>query len=276
MSLVFGSDEPVNGPRTHALVIGVGAYLHVGGGTAPIQGLAQDVAVLNSPQVSASAFANWLADAMPRGDIPLGTIELLLGDGPFRRSDGTVFQVDQPVLQKLRTACSRWRERCDRDSGNVAIFYFCGHGIRGDDDFLLAQDFGSDNHRFWENTFRFRRTYNAMANSNARVQLYFVDACRNSPRRWLEEDTTLATGLLGTYPYTDKARDANILYSTSANQFAEGSAEQVSRFTGKLLDCLRKYAGARKGGVWTTVTTGSLVNAVQEIGNPPVTSGTGR
>ena len=73
------------GPRTHALVIGIGGYEHLKGGAGtPLPNLLQygNLGQLTSPPRSALAIANALQSPELDWRVPLGTVDLLVSTAP--------------------------------------------------------------------------------------------------------------------------------------------------------------------------------------------------
>ena len=74
------------GPRTHALVIGIGGYEHLRGGAgAPLPNLLQygNLGQLTSPARSALTIADALQSSMLDWQVPLGTVDLLVSTAPM-------------------------------------------------------------------------------------------------------------------------------------------------------------------------------------------------
>ncbi|MDH3295415.1 MAG: caspase family protein [Acidimicrobiia bacterium] len=182
--MVLAYNAGRRGPQTHVLIIGVGGYRHFRGhprGPIITDRLAfGDPGQLTSPPVSALALRDSLMASDPQAwRAPLGTIDVLISphpDVPDVAGDGTVFT--EPTMANIKRAFDAWWDRCDRDAGNVAIFYFCGHGIEGDEQYLLASDFGATRRRPWEGAIAIDSTIKGLWFNKAETQCVFVDACR--------------------------------------------------------------------------------------------------
>lgn len=75
----------VAGPATHVLVIGVGDYPHLNGGTGTLTELHGGMGQLTSCPESARAFATWVISDL-NAPAPLASVSLLLSErtGPSR------------------------------------------------------------------------------------------------------------------------------------------------------------------------------------------------
>jgi hypothetical protein len=181
MTLIFPDDRG-NAPSTHALIIGVGGYRHIEGGADPRQQVVKHVGLLGqltSPPRSAVAFAQHLIKTGDRLRAPLGSIELLISPAPSDPNPFPLGMNSEPAtIANLRAAYGAWRARCDRNHDNVAMFYFCGHGVEKIEQYLLAEDFGDDPNNPWLGSFAFDSTRLAFHACRAATQCFYIDACR--------------------------------------------------------------------------------------------------
>lgn len=209
-------------PSTHALVIGVGDYPDAMGrfGITPIA----------SPPSSAHAFADWLRRSYKNPGAPLGTVELLTS------------ATRRPTIAAISAAIGDWCLRCDTDAGNIALFYFCGHGLaRGEDLAMLADDFGAAGPpNPLAEALALEELYLGMERCSAQRQCFFIDCCRN-------EDPSLAyyMGPFGQAPLAfgplrprPRPRDYPVYYAAGAGQASFGPKQGVSVFTTALLAAL--------------------------------------
>jgi len=116
VTLIYGNS--IDGPGTHALIVGAGAFS--GTGDSP------DPAVETARRI-----ANWLETAFVNEKTPLATVELLASASQsvnYRVSPGFPMAVEQPSFAVLGHAVKGWRARADRHPDNVALFYFAGSG----------------------------------------------------------------------------------------------------------------------------------------------------
>jgi hypothetical protein len=186
MTAVF--DETTASPQTHVIIIGVDAYRHLVGGTGHAAKQQFGLRQLSSPTRSAFAFVDWLLKKYHNPIAPLGSIELLLsqGDDPvfyINPKTNSRYKVDLAEKRAITTSIRTWFDRGDQHLDNIAIFYFCGHGLaRGAELGLLAQDFGADKHSLMQNSIDLGSLVLAMEGCKARNQCFFIDACRHEPK----------------------------------------------------------------------------------------------
>lgn len=272
MTLVYGKREfeRQDGPHTHVLIIGVGAYQHLDGGADPrpkvtVLGLDQ----LTSPPKSAQAFARWILETPLNNDAaPLGSVEILLSPTQvFTLSTGREIQIDTAATtQEIIDAFNDWDARCDAHTDNVAIFYFCGHGLEKEDMIILPADFGRNRANPWDNAFNFTRSFAGMAQNKAGTQWYIVDACRQTPPEVLKSiafgnSRVLKEGsVVGT-----RARVRPIFLATSLGKQAFGDEDETSRYTACLLDALEGKGALLLGRAPFAVDTNTLGVAVGHL-----------
>ena len=252
---------PADRDQTHALVIGIGTYpyLHDGSGyrrdsRVPTWGMKQ----LKSPVVSARAFADWLCLGYQNSSAPLGSVNLLLSPAnPFAATGRTPLPVDPPEMETVQAAYDAWYARCDARPGNIALFYFCGHGVAdGFNSLLLCADYGADEARPFAGLIDLQGTFVGTATCRAKTLCFFIDACRTS------QDVNAKGVALRTYlpePFGD--RDYRLTRSAAYDQSAYGQSNMVSVFTDVLLDCLRDGLGVnrrREDDACWVITTESL------------------
>jgi hypothetical protein len=267
MSIVFNANYPINVAQTHVLVIGVGEYLHLLRGSKFDRepavnsfGLSQ----LTSPPISAAAFANWLPN-LANKKAPVGTVELLLSPADYTDGHGNSLAVDLPTMANVKAAFRAWSQRTDANSANVAIFYYCGHGLEKEGTtILLPCDFGTPAEaNISANMIDFDLTFNCnLLESRAKTQLYLVDSCRETPTQLLALRTS-PTALISTTKLQQLPRDAPVIKATNSGLRAHGDPGNISFFTTALLNCLQKVgARGQNGGKWE-VTTSSLGQAMK-------------
>lgn len=261
MTLIHDRD-PAGAPATHALVIGIGAYPWLLGGTE--QGdaaLAEGMGQLSSPPVSARAIADWLVGSHADPGAPLATVDLLISDGSgdqtYLGSVGEAMQVEPPDKAAMVTAIRAWRARCDENLGNLALFFFCGHGVgRGFDLALLARDYGSEPEQPFEHSIWFEGMKEAMRSCAATRQLFFVDACRvHSPNLIGDYAARLDSVMRVRTPFTAGLRQS-VYYATTSGAPAFGRQGRPSLFTENLIKGLEGLGANDNRGEWWVETTG--------------------
>lgn len=228
MTLVV--ERHVDGPATHALVIGVSYYRHLPGGAGPFLDNPLGLAQLSAPEASARQVLSFLTDEYRHAGAPLATVELLMtpmsGPAPETVSGEPL---ESPTMASVRTAVQRWFGRCNSDPGNVAFFYFCGHGIERDSQYLLMEDFGAFEPALLENTLDLIAFHRGLAQCAAGTQLSFIDACREVPRELKQFVTGTGQGLLDARLDGNLSRDAPILWAAAQGRkaFACGGRRHV-------------------------------------------------
>ena len=80
MNAFLVHNDEVDGPSTHALVIGVGAYPHLLRGKGMLSPDHDGMGQLSSPSASARGFCRWLIEAINDPSKPLASVSLLLSE----------------------------------------------------------------------------------------------------------------------------------------------------------------------------------------------------
>lgn len=266
MTLVFNDVKPV--PQTHVMIIGVGGYPYLLGGTqekpnqlSGIDGLGQ----LTSPPVSAAEFYSAVLDFHQSSSWTrsLGSVELLISNPPNTNAVLQGVQYEAPTLNNIRNAYHAWRSRCDSSPDNVAIFYFCGHGLEKGEHFLLAEDFGVDPNDPWFECFAFDTTRLAFHTCAAKTQCFFIDACR-------QLTASLLTHIVPVTPLQNPSlRTADCPYNltvkaSAMNEAAYGRKNEASFFTKALINGLKGDAAMLRDGEWQIMTS-SISSNINEL-----------
>jgi len=232
-------------PGLHALIIGVGAYPWLRRGERYVEGAhprADDFAQLSSPPHSAYALAHWLSTVQSaEAAAPLGSLELLVSAAPgFEHGyESLTVKARQATFGEIRDAFSRWRDRCNENEENIALFYFCGHGYAAgqQEHVLLPEDFGEDPDAFYDNGIDLVTTMQAVAEFQASTQIFLIDACR-------EELDNSFRGRRGRglghprNPGFDPAPDLAIFHSAQYGRRAFGRPGAATTFTQSLIQAL--------------------------------------
>lgn len=256
------------GPATHALVIGCGRYLHLpgGGGNAAANnwGLGQ----LTTAPISARHFVNWLLHRFRNDRAPLASIEHLVSDGGVMDHAGVAQASELPTMTAVELAYNRWLQRVNANEENIAIVYFCGHGLYNNGGTaLLCADFADPAFAAVNrNVIHLEATVRGMLACRARRQCFFIDSCRTTDTQW--QAMMDAPGRpLGVANLNDlSAKDQPVFFATGRTQAALALADEVSLFTGALVEALDGLAaddpfGNYELGSWV-VDTSNIARAV--------------
>lgn len=264
-------DPEIPGPGMHALVIGVGGYPHLEGGTGAVIEDPQrygNLGQLTSPPRSAFAFANWLRESdHSRWKAPLATIDLLISPAPGDWDpSGSGASFRSATIDDIQTAFDAWMRRCGGDADNVALFYFCGHGFQSEEQILLASDFGRYSTHF-KGAFALDSTRNGFLQCLPKTQCFFIDACREVAVG-VVEDLGGATALPLMKPSGFKPRRCEhdlTLKSCAAFDAAFAPVDGVSYFTTALMDALTGGAASTdECGDWV-IRTDRVPSCVDEL-----------
>ena len=268
--------QPPGQPQTHVLIIGVGKYRHLPGGGSRMVDPKHvfDLGQLASPPVSARSFANWVLEqgGYRNDDAPLGSVDLLISEHhatPYTRPDKQVVKIRQATIGNIHKAFKAWLGRCDSHPENVAIFYFCGHGVWIDEGHvLLAEDYGRDPLQPFSSAMNFSKMIRGLRNRRARLQCYFIDACSNFHIDGLHiDDAGAQTFMEITWPEA-RQEPFLVLWAAAEGNKAYGDDNEVSRFTEALLGCLkgRGCEVLTTHGQWV-VSTASLASNIHRVLN---------
>ncbi|MFI2261745.1 caspase family protein [Streptomyces tubercidicus] len=270
-------ESGLEGPAAHALVIGVGAYDWFPDGPRYVKGrkgdrLSKEFAQLASPPASAHALCEGLLERfrdLP-GGLTLGSLEAVVSAKEqiiLKGDDGAGVPLGPATFEGVEEAFWAWYERCDSHQDNVALFFFCGHGTqvgRGPQA-LLLQDTGENVRDYFRTAVDLHTLVEGMERNSARIQCYFVDACRFAPERLYEDGDVRATRLL-TPPRRPRDRDRVVVHSTRPGMKAHGPLEGVTRFTEAVLRALLTPESDPAGEAWavTTETVGKFVRELMD------------
>jgi hypothetical protein len=122
-------DRPVQGPKTHAFILGVGKSPHAKAGQG-VQDNLRRVPDLPSAADSAKLMCDWLMSNQDRLAAPLGTLDVLISDpsDPNNRFQWNRGPADPATEANVSARGLQWFNRVAAEQGNVAFFYCCGHG----------------------------------------------------------------------------------------------------------------------------------------------------
>ena len=191
MTYLLNNAVKEGAPGVHALIIAAGEYPFLDGGSqTPPKIDTADMGQLISPPLSALRMADWLMkDLRPRG-AQCATVDVLCsGNAPFRTRKGRRTTPERATLANVRAAVNRWFTLASSHPDNVALFYFCGHGVTsGAVDSLLLEDFGGDPlDPFNSGAVDATAFSDGMRKCKAANQLFLFDACRTAPEVYLRD-----------------------------------------------------------------------------------------
>lgn len=256
--------KKVNGPATHAIVIGVGHYPHLPGGGKKKFPYAGGMGQLKSPPASARALARWLIEEYKHPAKPLASLSLLLSDsassaftyGPPGKEKSV--QTAPAVISEVEKAVRAWRELGHKSPDHLLLFFFCGHGIaRGTDLALLLSDFGAVETDPLAGAIDFRRLKLGMDECAAREQCYFVDACRVGSELLIKADGYAGKPIIlpvGAANLSGRVRQAPVFYSTLPGTRAYARTGKPSLYTKALLESLSGAGAGDEDGSWRVRT----------------------
>lgn len=269
MSLLLPGTEAAivtDQPRLHALVIGVADYPHLLGGDP--QKPAQDalnLGQITTPRHTALAIAKWLMSDYKNPTKPLGSLELVLSPSEkVANGAGAPVQVEAATFDNIERAFNAWVKRCSAHPDNVAFFYFCGHGLHKDEQFLLPEDFGNPVvANKWRNCINFDATRVGMRSCRAQTQLFFVDACRETPFGMLDQ-VNVQGQVLASAKVGDNVKCSAAYYATTPGKQAFGPDDDITYFGRAVKKCLDGLASVSSMNKWV-VTTYSLAKSLGEV-----------
>ena len=251
-------DIDLTAPRLHAFIVGVGEYPHLMGGAGNAAAVSFGLQQLTTTIITAKRIASWLATEYNNPAIPLGSIELLLSPAEVvQRPDGSQVAIDGATMKNVRDAFRpRWlKQRCDAHEGNIAFFYFAGHGISSASQYLLMSDFGDPNCGLWDNCVDFDGTRTGMRSVKADTQVFFVDACRETPIDALVQVNPPSGARLSDATIFDQIASSSAVYYAAADGLqAYGPADDVTYFASALLDALEGAGARQRNGQWVVDT----------------------
>lgn len=227
---------PAGSPGVHALVVGVGHY-----DDASVAGLA-------GAAPSALAFAEWLLTKQTLPGLALGSIDVLASQPSGAPVTWQGASLPAPNCQALQDAVDGWHARAAGSPDNLAVFYFCGHGIElGGLQSLMLADLNLGSADPFGNAIAFDELVRGMDSCGARRQLFVIDACRELPVGFNRWDDVVGLGR-PFVRFNFKARAALtprthvVLQAASATQKA-WAGEPRGWFTDALLAVLDGAAG---------------------------------
>jgi hypothetical protein len=255
----------VSGPCTHALVLGVSAYPHLGDGTA---GETFGLQPLRSAAASAWSFARWLAGTYNAPNAPLASVRLLLAPSAEETAQfPDLPDVPRPTRENVEQALFAFRRDCSVRPEDVAIVYAAGHGVmlaKDEGGFVLLEDFGDPDRPIIANSLDVPSVRRGLAGPTvAQQQFFFIDACAVRP----EAARTMQAmrGGVGLDEPAEAPPSVAPIYSSAApGTLALGAPGMGTLFSQALIECLDGLASSPdRTGQWV-VTDTSLVGPLRD------------
>lgn len=262
-------NKNVPGPKTHVLLIGVGGYPYLKGGTDPRPQTEdfKDLGQLTSPIASVSRFYE-KAIEYNTADVwskKLGSIEMLLSPPPNSPPIPQGVTVTNATLANIQQSYFAWKSRCNEDEENVAIFYYCGHGFQKINHFLLAEDFGEKPQNPWLGAFDFDSTRNAFYSCKANTPIFFVDACRQVTIEMLQYNLAVAPIENPSLLNPEESKNHLTLKATASGLGAYGMANEPSYFAQAVLSGLDGLVARKDQNDDWIIETGELGNNIHKL-----------
>lgn len=257
-------DDGKADPGTHVFLVGVGdyPYLKDGDDAKPFE-MSMGMGQLSSPPLSVHALATWFMNTgtgFHNPDRPLRSLQVLCSaDVPvvIKGEDGAPHVVDRARMPAVKQAAMDWMERAGRNQENLAVFFFCGHGLAfGEaENALLLEDFGGNAMHPMADAIAFdSMRLGVLRHCAAKHQIHLVDACRTPPtKEFLDTYGNGATGdPIATAGLSRKLREkiAPVYFATGLASAAYGLNGQPSLFTQGLLQSMRGPASRDKDDHW--------------------------
>ena len=172
------------GPGTHVLLVGIGAYDHLIDGNDMRDAVAEGMEQLVAPPLSVKAIADWFLDGNFRNDVkPLASVAMVVAtDGPYVHVHAAATNGGAPVPRgtagDVVAAIRAWLKRASTSRDNLAIFYFCGHGTFSGSPMLLCRDYGNQEFDRFDGAINFGGFRSGMEYQVPGQQILMADACR--------------------------------------------------------------------------------------------------
>ena len=265
MSLIWPAAEAnivTTAPRLHAVVIAVSEYPHLNGGSGPLANDPLGLSQLTTPGYTGPAIAAWLLNQYNNPSCPLGSIEVLMSPSASVPTPAGPAAAHRATMVEVEAAITRWQARCHTHRDNIAWLYFCGHGLSKTSQYLLPEDFGNPAlGNPWKNCIDFDGLRIGMRKCQAQTQLFFVDACRETPFGVLTQVNVTGDPIIGGATFADTVECSAAYYATTQTRLAYGPDNDITYFAQALLWCLDGVAAIKRGSKWV-VDSYSLGNAL--------------
>lgn len=257
------------GPGTHVFIIGVGDYPHLKDGSKVAAADHRGMGQITSPPVSALELLKWVDTTLNNPDAPLRSIEVLIsqvGQAEYTDTNGLHSQIDRPTWDNYEDAVAVWHQRANSHPENVAIFYFCGHGLGdGVNTHLLMEDAGRSA-QLLRHALRIGDLRLAMRGCAALKQIYLVDACRTVDLATVLDPSQIGlSGLPNINLLKPFKGESPVLFAAQVGEQAFGAPGQVSVFTQALLHGLNRSGVYQPNGRHWAVSPQQLQRAIAAL-----------
>jgi hypothetical protein len=255
-ALIFEKPDH-QGPGTHVLLIGIGNYPSLLGGSKANEAIAEGMEQVASPPRSARALADWLIDGNFRNpEKPLASVSLLLSEKTTSNYRGK--KVPRGTIADVERAIAAWIERASTDPENQVIFFFAGHGVSAPSIQLLVRDYGENPHNRFGGALNFNNFRGAMANKVPGYQLFLIDACRSpdSLARAVRESGEVGRNVVTPETYrAGGAANQSVHHGAAPLGTAYGATEGLGIYTQAIIRAL-SGGGAQPDIRWWVGTSG--------------------
>jgi hypothetical protein len=220
---------------------------------------------LTSPPVTAIKLCQKFLEFQQKNmwAVPLGSVRMLISapEGvaiPAGISSGT------PTMDNIITHFRAWFESCNRHEDNIAIFYYCGHGLDKGDHFLLASDFNDYPADPWNKMFSFDQTRAGFHACKANTQLFFADSCRILTEGMKDLQLNIPGLRTPSYKSGECLYDMTVK-SAAKNRKAYGRKMEASHFAGALINGMSGQCASRNEDQEWVIETNVLGPNIKEI-----------
>lgn len=232
---------------------------------------------LSSAAKAAHRIYEWLTSQATTLSLPLGSCQLLLSPSQQELQSGVPSHHPRATFDNFNAAAEQWRAAARSHPGNMALFYFAGHGLMRlkseQSQVLLMEGFGGTPTKKLRHGVEATNLFTGMAPESAddlmaRWQIYFLDACRSLPREAAQFEELEAEKLWDIPIASDSYHDNRIVpifYTAEPGATAFGIKGEGTVFGEALLRCLNGGAGRfdQSTGRWQ-VTVRSLTSALPD------------
>ncbi|WKL24681.1 caspase family protein (plasmid) [Sinorhizobium meliloti] len=167
----------------------------------------------------------------------------------------------------LRLCLSDWHDAFQTHSGNMTVFYFCGHGVSlGQKAALLLSDFGNDGNAY-EPAVDIDALRGTMRNAQPEKQVFIVDCCRTKADALYQNETNIGGRTLSIPPnvrHPAALVRQFLLFPSVDGERAFGLPNEISVFTLCFLDAVRFAGLDDETGRWVS-TTALILNAIDRL-----------